>query len=121
MSPTRLLEIRKRLERVMDGPWAIGQEKTGEWFVEKTNDYGEEQAWIASCGRCGGEETADFIAHARMDLPDVIDRIEHLEAALRAVMDRKGPYSQNPLKHAENTILAMADLARRGLEGEDLV
>lgn len=51
---------------------------------------------------------------------DTIARIEHLEAALKAVMERKGPYSQNPLKHAENTILNMADLARRGLEGEDL-
>ena len=64
--------------------------------------------------------SVNFCAHARTDLPDAIARIEHLEAALRAVMEKKGPYSQNPLRHAENTICNMSDLARRGLEGEEL-
>ena len=47
-------------------------------------------------------------------------RLSHLEAALRAIQRREGPYSQDPLRHAENVMLNMAELARRGIAGEPL-
>jgi len=39
------------------------------------------------------------------------ERIRALEAALRTIAERKGPYSRDPLTHASNTIDAMASTA----------
>lgn len=142
MTPGRVAEIKSRCAAATCGPWAWENtgDKGGNGFVVGlacTEDgtplngkLPETEFVVDDIIRgdvIGGVEAstvnhddANFIAHARTDLPDAIARIEHLEAALRAVMERKGPYSQNPLKHAENTIWNMADLARRGLEGEEL-
>lgn len=129
MTAERIAEIKARCAAASTAPWAV--DGKGRTVCRPSGcSWGgyhpvAEVDWIFRSlgGNLREEEQradADFIAHSRTDLPDAILRIEHLEAALRAVMERKGPYSQNPLKHAENTILSMADIARRGLEGEEL-
>ena len=47
-------------------------------------------------------------------------RIQELEGALREIQKGMGPYSQDPLEHASNTIEDMKRIATEALkEGED--
>lgn len=73
MTPERLQEIRKRCDKAVEGPW----------FTGGPNDGG---LTSIEDGRCRGLYTiyaetheADFIAHARTDVPELLDEIERLE------------------------------------------
>lgn len=45
-------------------------------------------------------------------------RIAYLEAALKAIAKREGPFSRDQLTHASNTIDAMAQIAEDALAGK---
>ena len=47
----------------------------------------------------------------------LIHRVEYLEAALKEIAKREGPFSRNQLLHASNTIDAMAKIAEEALAG----
>jgi hypothetical protein len=85
--------IRARCEAATDGPWLIDSLESGEYglFIDRDPD--------AERLGCGGrqvagwltEANAEFIAHARADLPAALDEIERLRAALdeaRAEVER---------------------------------
>jgi len=87
MTPERLAEIRERCERVglKDGPWRVAQVKGfgGSVFL-----FGPEpEPWCPIADLSGaGDQTTDFIAHARQDVPDLLDEVERLK---REIEDMK--------------------------------
>ena len=85
-------EIRARCEAAREGPW-----------VERFHRYESERVIVSIkrphafdytiCTEAGNpysfngdKPTIDFIAHARQDIPDLLNWIEHLKAELEAVV-----------------------------------
>jgi hypothetical protein len=87
MTNTRIDEIKKRAEQATPGPWGQWIED-GDCCVTAPNEKGE-QDWLGNVGRAAvGEldvafdfekEDTSFIAHAREDIPFLLDRIQELE------------------------------------------
>lgn len=80
-------EIRARVDATTPGPWvAEGIEvwTEGESVMGGTIHTTED-------GYPRGDyhpvEDAEFIAHARVDIPDALDRIEHLEAIIEMALE----------------------------------
>ena len=85
MDQTRLDEIRARCEAATPGPWnAIDKGNTVPSYAIRHFAVGEKCVNVAS-GISPKTGDADFIAHARTDVPDMLDEIERLTADLAAM------------------------------------
>lgn len=73
MTPQRLAEIRERAERATAGPW---QQKNNPAWGKKLNV----EPAVAFFQR---EEDAEFSAHSRQDIPDLLAYIGELHHALQ--------------------------------------
>jgi hypothetical protein len=83
MDQTRLDAIRARCEAATPGPWnAIDKGNTVPSYAIRHFAVGEKCVNVAS-GISPKTGDADFIAHARTDVPDLLDEIERLTAALK--------------------------------------
>lgn len=103
----RLKAIRKREQEALAGPWGHWPE-AGEIEVMQTEEAGSsrpkddgtivvssvrpEEGWGATARQNGTriyrdnyEPTAEFIAHARTDVPWLLDQVERYRSALRVV------------------------------------
>lgn len=94
MDAKRLAEIKERAAKATEGPWAsapvqplAAKEPVG-WAVCRGYD------WIAD-GPCSRQPDADFIAHARTDVPDLIAaleaaqaRVAQLESVVEAALEK---------------------------------
>lgn len=120
-------EVEKRCEAATDGPWR--SDFVGEPvavcadFVRKEYpdlvpvavlpemdvELREGLDWIANI---------KFIAHARIDLPRALRIIRTMKAALEKIQLGEGPFSNDQLTFASNTIEAMKNIARASLRGE---
>ena len=77
----RLAQIEARADAATDGPWTWASHRTvdgDEWAVFDPHD------WALASNRDGWTPDAEFIAHARTDVPRLV-------AALRAVLDLHRP------------------------------
>lgn len=99
MTHKELTEIRARAEAATPGPWIY---KNGE--VENADGGGG--AWIFHDGDYPG--TGDFIAHARNDVPALVDEVERLREALKRIIKACMPH--------EEPVSRM--IARAALEGK---
>jgi hypothetical protein len=77
-----------------------------------------------SCGSAQGTYSGDSDMATRrgeaaggtvMKSPDQ-QRIDYLESALRKIAEKSGPYSKDPLEHADNCIENMARIAQGALD-----
>lgn len=88
MTPEELNTIRERCEKATPGPWTTDR-------PTKPSDPDEFSKWVAICGLGGrtgvfadppgGQSPwndAQFIAHAREDIPALLDYIKELEARI---------------------------------------
>jgi hypothetical protein len=82
LTPERLADIEKRCEKLVPGPWIVDADpdRSDQLAVRGIDVNGW---WIA--GACvgiwhdmGGEAHAQFIAHARTDIPDLLNEIKRL-------------------------------------------
>ena len=87
MTSLDLAAIRQRVEKATEGPWNTGfdYEKNdpivlAPGYIEHTIDY-----TLTEGGLEHGKADAEFIAHAREDIPALLDEIDRLNAAIRAV------------------------------------
>src|SRR4051812_2347468 len=78
-----LPEIEARLADVSPGPWTVvpRQDKVGHWY-EINGPRGIVR------GRFLREADADFAAHARTDVAELLSRIDWLDTALQAAATR---------------------------------
>lgn len=83
LSKERLREIEARAKSATDGPWEAHEEDGGvlpEWAI-----------WMPDAGHDGamveGKSDAEFIAHARADVPDLLAEVKRLRAGLTEALD----------------------------------
>lgn len=93
MTPEELNTIRERCEKATPGPWTTDR-------PTKPSDPDEFSRWVAICGLGGrtgvfadppgGQfpwNDAQFIAHAREDIPALLDHIKDIERCLSILSD----------------------------------
>ena len=122
MKQEELQVIKDRYEKAASGPWEFRDDNEGTeyrpfWVVSENNaDSGE---WLAEI-HVGSELDAEFIAHARQDVPALIEEVERLREALEFYADKEN-YRLNPIGHGYHSPYVMADggnKARKALGGE---
>lgn len=79
MSKERLMEVRRRADAATKGPWEVFG---GDGILEMPGgklivSYRADEAFVE-------EADAEFCAHARTDIPDLLDEIEYLQGLLDA-------------------------------------
>lgn len=79
MTPQQLQAMRERAEKASASPWGT-YTIDGEYGIENTPDV----AIVLTAGEIS-PNNADFIAHARQDIPDLLAYVAELEAALRKI------------------------------------
>ena len=78
MKQEKLEAIRKRAEKATEGPWKWDGD-----FTYKKRGMLEPLIWESDYKGIGVEETdAEFIAHAREDIPALLDEVERLKTEL---------------------------------------
>lgn len=82
MNKEQLKKIKDRVEAAMDGPWKYDGEAI---YDSKTTRIAD--VWV-DAGPCqyvlrGTKETHEFIAHARTDIPNLLDEVKRLQDVLR--------------------------------------
>lgn len=86
MTPAELAAIRERAERATPGPWTYeyNVERIGIGYDVRANLGGPDVTYALA--RLGFEtrsrHDANFIAHSRTDIPDLLSHVESLEAKL---------------------------------------
>lgn len=82
----RLEEIKQRLENATPGPWIAQNGGEGDdtsiWFVSTKDSQPKTWQAVAECGFSLPFSNADFIAHAREDIPFLLAEIERLKTDL---------------------------------------
>ena len=93
---TRLAEIRARAEAATEGPW------TAEYSGEQGNcvlppGYQSTREAVAVTRLLSAQADAEFIAHARTDVPWLLGQVELRDKALEAVRElhQPEPYCNN--------------------------
>lgn len=74
----RLREMKERAEAATRGPWARGPQVRGQ-----TPDVVDAQGQIVHYGLWWDDGDADFIAHARNDVPALLDALDGIIAFVR--------------------------------------
>ena len=89
MTSLDLAAIRQRVEKATEGPWNTGfdYEKNdpivlAPGYIEHTVDY-----TLTEGGLEHGKADAEFIAHAREDIPALLDEIDRLNATIQRVRE----------------------------------
>ena len=95
MTAERLDQIEARANAATEGPWDAINLRTNyflrdEWIVGAAIDELPIVADLRDAGTQGGNDAA-FIAHARTDVPWLIEQVRRRDAALRAVLDLHRP------------------------------
>jgi hypothetical protein len=86
LTPERRAEIREREQATIPGPWTVvDDEHTVERWIRS-----EDGTLEVGLGYLGNrtETEAAFIAHARQDVPDLLDEVERLTAGIRVLYTR---------------------------------
>ena len=77
MNESQLREIEQRAAKATEGPWKVEASTEGDWVLDSRDDV------IA--GTFVQEGDAEFIAHAREDVPALIAALKRAYKALEAV------------------------------------
>jgi len=119
MDDARLQEIRERAEKATVGPWKWVAEDVSVLALYGPRDSEDHVLWSQICeacqkhqNRCTAPSDADasFIAHARRDIPDLLDHIDTLKAEMATTkgsleMALKGSVDAIEVMASENAIL----------------
>lgn len=79
MTDAELQAIRERAEKILPGPWRI--KHTDDTSYLPYGDCFPRELWISVTGD-RSKETAEFLGHARTDIPALLAEIERLKAEL---------------------------------------
>ena len=106
MKKNELEAIKRRCNAATVGPWGI-VELDGKWVVGIMRGGLKDRVWIEDSSCIERREDADFIAHAREDVPALLAEVERLRAILKAVKSE-----------IENEFYAVALMRMRAVLGE---
>lgn len=82
LTPEEVAECRERAERATDGPWEALGDEIVTYAVPRTASHPVQT--VAMSGVCIEEADAEFVAHARTDIPALCATVEALREALKA-------------------------------------
>jgi hypothetical protein len=99
--------IKRRCNAATVGPWGI-VELDDKWIVGLMRGGLKERVWVEDSSCIERREDADFIAHARADVPELVAEVERLRAILGAVKSE-----------VENEFYAVALMRIRAVLGEE--
>jgi hypothetical protein len=107
LTPERLSEIEKRCNAATAGPWRYDYVDGESYCVlAKTNTISDLVCTMA--GTAKDCDTADFIAHARTDIPDLLSEIKRLrerDSELTDLLDMAHDEFQRVEAHTDDTEL----------------
>lgn len=124
MTPERLAEIRQRLTGATDGPWIVDEPqrtKAGTLlYVIHSASTEEDVAGVELDGdaavwshhRTAAEEDAAFIAHARSDVPALLDEVDRLRTKLERLRAARDEYRAANTRMQELIVKRAADAER---------
>lgn len=80
MTDEQLAAIRNRIEAATKGPWGIPPRRSNstKFWLQPYKDRGDWQWTYRGFITCFFERDAEFIAHAREDIPALLGEIERL-------------------------------------------
>ena len=119
MNADKLQAIKERVEKAIGGPWDLDVYETERnavfdvWFNE------DEYASIHGNAAIDAFYTADFIAHARQDIPELVAEIERLRLGLEAVQSQL-VYTRGDSPREDSNITGMCIRIRQLLNGEEV-
>ena len=124
MTPEQLASIRERAEAATEGPWLQGREKVR--YESAREVYTERDPSRTSRDVCRADEAdedAEFIAHAREDVPALLAEVERLQRADALMLDsaRSTPTGLDIQMHAggpntQKALIFIADAMRSQLD-----
>ena len=85
MSEKRLAEIRARVEAATPGPWEVDDKYSDGFVVCELDEYVAVSTSTDADIGLDGRADAEFIAHARQDIPDLLDMMDVLIQQLATV------------------------------------
>lgn len=88
----RLDEIKARADAATEGPWSVHRSERTGTYVTRPDLLGIAREWSL----VWQDGDAEFIAHARTDVPWLIEYARQRDAALTAVLDLHRPVDIEP-------------------------
>lgn len=89
MTDDELRAVRERAKAATPGPWAVSYDEDVDTFGVVAEDDGPGDVFIVEEMGQPGQHDAEFIAHARQDIPRLLDEIANLRGAMTAQDDRE--------------------------------
>ena len=86
MTPLNLRDIRERCEKATHGPWCTQSMDSAVWSKLASSSNGQFYVDDAPAGFVRYEWDRNFIAHARTDLPALLDWVERARPLLESAM-----------------------------------
>ncbi|MBX6362018.1 MAG: hypothetical protein IRZ03_18330 [Acidobacterium ailaaui] len=112
MNEIQLIEIEQRAEKATPGPWKVEASTEGDWVLDSRDDV------IA--GTFVQEGDADFIVHAREDVPALIAEVRRLREtspfSLAEIQLIRGCVTFSPYGSDEGEIKRLIDNINRKLD-----
>ena len=112
LNDEELREIEQRAEKATPGPWKVESSTEGDWVLDNRDDV------IA--GTFVQEGDADFIAHAREDVPALIAEVRRLREtspfSLAEIQLIRGCVTFSPYGSDEGEIKRLIDNINRKLD-----
>jgi hypothetical protein len=99
MTDERLEEIENRAEWADEGPWAFTEPSA--IVSARDSQVTDETVCIVSGLYSRRHRNGDFIAHARQDVPVLIDEVRRLRKMLRRSGTARIPSSRHPFRSRE--------------------
>lgn len=97
MTPAELAAIRERADAATEGPWEAEHRESLDWLSQGLGDDSHQPGSTVHNGDPGnplfgtlwpnrnGRENAEFIAHARSDIPALLDHVEVQASVIEAL------------------------------------
>jgi hypothetical protein len=112
LTAEELLAIRSRCNSATPGPWRPLPPESKKWVTADTTD----DQWLLN-----RDSDAEFVAHARMDLPRCLDEIESLRARVDDLERVIQPFDHGTLQSDlwnRRYILGLVEHAVKVMKGE---
>lgn len=122
MNQGQLNAIKERVAKAKSGPWDINRNSDDDVFVTDIWFDGEDGGHVEIHGDTVASSiyNAEFIAHAREDVPALVAEVERLRKALSYYADEKHyePYCIPMGDYASDVTEDNGEIARQALAGE---
>ena len=102
--------IRKRAEAATKGPWTfIPEDRDNKGAISPVCTFGDDCNYYPTAGQLYDEADGEFIAHARTDIPALLDELERTRAAAMELREALKNEASNFHKLAQACAVDLSD------------